>query len=60
MRISKVDRAYHQMLVFIEENKMEYPAAHERVWTEYQLSPSQAAAVQRKYDTDPSGCAADL
>jgi hypothetical protein len=48
------------MLVFIEENKMEYPAAHERVWTEYQLSPSQAAAVQRKYDTDPSGCAADL
>jgi hypothetical protein len=58
MRISKVDRAYGQLIVLIEEGA-EYPDAVFAVTDEFNLSDSQVAALQRKYDSDPSGRAAD-
>lgn len=59
MKLTKVERAYAQMLINIEVKGMEYPTAHERVCEEFNLSDSQVAALTRKYDTEPSGRAAD-
>jgi hypothetical protein len=59
MRISKVERAYSQLILLVEEGA-EYPDAVFAVTDEFNLSDSQVTAVQRKYDTDPSGRAADV
>lgn len=58
MKPSKVTRAYFRMLELIEDGA-EFPEAQFTVSQEFALSDSQVAAVVKKYDTEPSGRAAD-
>lgn len=59
MRISKVRRAYGRLLELIEAGD-EYPEAHYTVvMEEFALTESQTRALERMYETEPSGRVAD-